>query len=130
MVHEVVMGLAAGVVVVDVPVVVVGVVVVGVGVGVVLLPGVRVVVGVEGLPVGGVETDEVAVVVVVLVVVLGGGVVVVVGAAPAVEIEHETPFRDAVRSTMVPEGSGASLGVQEPAERFSTRARWFPLPSR
>ena len=119
MVHEVVMGLAAGVVVVvDVPVVVVGVVVVGVGVGVVLLP------------VVGVETDEVAVVVVVLVVVLGGGVVVVVGAAPAVEIEHETPFRDAVGSTVVPEGSGASLGVQEPAERFSTRARWFPLPSR
>ena len=48
---------------------------------------------------------------------------VAVGAAPAVEIEHETPFRDADGSTVVPEGSGASLGVHEPVERLSTRAR-------
>jgi hypothetical protein len=114
MVHEVVMGLAAGgvVVVVDVlpGVVVLGVVVVGVGVGVgvVLLPGVRGVVVVDVLPGVGVEIDE---------------VVVVVGATPAEEIEHETPLRDAVGSTAVPGGSGASLGVHEPAERFSTRAR-------
>lgn len=108
MVHEVVMGLSAGV---DVVVVVVDVVVVaGVDGGVAeVLP----VVGVE------VEVDEV----VVLVVVLGGGVVVAVGAAPVVKIEHETPFRDADGSTVIPEGSGASLGVHEPAERFSTRAR-------
>jgi hypothetical protein len=123
MVHEVVMGLAASgvVVVVDVlpGVVVLGVVVVGVGVGVALLPGVRGVVVVDMLPALGVEIDEV------VVVVLGGGVgvVVVVGATPAEEIEHETPLRDAVGSTAVPGGSGASLGVHEPAERFSTRAR-------
>lgn len=115
------MGLAAGVVVVVdvVVVVVVDVVVVDVGVEVVLLVGVRAVVEVDVLPVVGVEIDEV----VVLVVVLGGGVVVAVGAVSAAEIEHETPFRDAVGVTVVPEGSGASLGVHEPAERFSTRAR-------
>jgi hypothetical protein len=117
MVHEVVMGLGAGVgVVVDV--VVVDVVVVDVGV-VLLLVGVRAVVEVDVLPVVAVEIDEV----VVVVVVLGGGVVVVVGTAAGVEIEHETPFRDADGAAVVPEGSGASLGVHEPAERFSTRAR-------
>jgi hypothetical protein len=101
--------------------VVVDVVVVDVGVVVLLLVGVPVVVEGDVLPVPvvGVEVDEV----VVLVVVPGGGVVVVVGAAPAVEIEHETPFRDADGATAVPEGSGASPGVHEPAERFSTRAR-------
>jgi hypothetical protein len=124
MVHEVVMGPAAGVGVVDGVVVVVDVVVVDVGVEVVLLVGVRVVEEVDVLPVVGVGPD---VVVVLVVVVLVGGVVgavgAAVGAAPAVEIEHETPFRDADGSMLVPEGSAASLGVHEPAERFSTRAR-------
>lgn len=112
------MGLDAGAVeVLDGVVVVVVVVVVDVGAVVALPLGVRVVMGVDVLVVGAV-VDEV------LVLVLGVGVEMAAGAAAlAVEIEHETPFRDADGSTPVPEGSWASLGVHELAERFSTRAR-------
>jgi hypothetical protein len=117
--------------------------VVGVVVGVVVV----VVVEVGAVDVVVVETAELVVdsgfVVVVVVVVVLGAVVVgvaVLGVVVAgvviwgvtgvgIDVEHETPFMEAARSSLASEGSETSPGVPPSAETFSTRARRLPLAS-